>query len=110
MARVAAAIFLALLLGCKEDSRRGDNETGESSSGGPSYTDCQDCPVGGATCPDGQVCASVLPGQGGVCMLACDVDAPDACLLDGATVGECKAFHPDDITACNDPERGPVCP
>lgn len=105
-----AAILVALLLACKEDSRRDDESTGVESSGGPSYTDCQDCPIGGSTCPDGQVCASVLPGGGGVCMLACEVAAPDVCVLDGEVTGECKAFHPDGITACNHPERGPVCP
>lgn len=43
-------------------------------------------------------------------MLACEPDDPDACIVGGVLTGECKAVHPEGLTACSDPEDGPVCP
>jgi len=103
-----ALLVAFLLTACKDPERDPDPETGSSSSG--SFDDCQECPVGGSTCPDGQVCAAVLPSGGGVCMLACDMSDPKPCLVDGVSTGSCKAFYPAPLTACNNEDNGPVCP
>lgn len=102
-------LALALLAACKDESH---DTTGDSSSssGVPNFTDCTDCPVGGpVVCPEGQVCASIVPGSGGVCMLACNVDDPSQCVVNGIVAGTCKIF-PSDIAACNNSDNGPVCP
>lgn len=82
-------LALALLAACRDDDGRDDE--GSSSSGGPNFTVCTDCPIGGpSVCPEGQVCASILPGSGGVGMLACADGETDPCVFDGIVTGTCK--------------------
>ncbi len=102
-------LALALLAACRDDDGRDDE--GSSSTSGPNFTVCTECPIGGpAVCPEGQVCASILPGSGGACMLACADDETDPCVFDGIVTGTCKAFSPGETRACNSPDNGPVCP
>lgn len=105
--RAARVLLLAFgLVACHEDGR--DNESISTGSTGPDFTVCAACP-GSGTCPAGQVCASVTPGSGGVCMLACSDDDPNSCVYEGIMTGTCKTFSPNETLACNG-ELGPVCP
>ena len=103
--RAARVLLLAFgLVACHEPEGR-DNE---SSSTGPDFTVCTACSGGGA-CPTGQVCASITPGSGGVCMLACSNDETDPCVYDGIVTGMCEAFSPNETRACSNSDNGPVC-
>lgn len=83
-------LAMAMLAACKDDDSRDDEG---SSSTGPNFTVCTECPIGGPpVCPEGQVCASILPGSGGVCMLTCADDGADPCVFDGIVTSTCKAF------------------
>ena len=106
--RAARVLLLAFgLVACHEEGR--DNGSSSTGSTGPDFTVCAACPAGG-TCPEGQVCASITPGSGGVCMLACNDAEPDPCVYNGIVTGTCKAFSPNETRACSSPENGPVCP
>ena len=106
--RAARVLLLALcLVACHEEGR--DNGSNSTGSTGPDLTACVACPAVGS-CPEGQVCASLTPGSGGVCMLACTVDDPTPCVFDGIVTGTCKTFSPDETYACSNPDNGPVCP
>ena len=108
LSRAAALLTLALLAACSDDGR---DASSSSSSIGPNFTVCTICPIGGeGVCPEGQVCASILPGSGGLCMLACSDSDPEPCVFDGVVTGTCKKFSPDETRACNSPDNGPVCP
>lgn len=105
--RAARALLLAFgLVACHEEGR--DHGSSSTGSTGHDVTVCTACPAGGA-CPEGQVCASITPGSGGVCMLACSDDEPEPCVVDGIVTGTCKAFSNDETLACNNPDNGPVC-
>lgn len=67
-------------------------------------------PVRREICPEGQVCVSITPGSGGVCMLACISDDPEPCVNDGIVTGTYKAFSNNEVHACNNPDNVPVCP
>lgn len=99
-------LLLAVLCGCSDD---GGREPGESSFGGPMLGSCfDDCPIGGPdVCGDGMVCASIVPGGGGNCMIACTPGSPDACVVDGYLIGRCRVYSPDTY-ACEG-QNGPVC-
>lgn len=109
MTMKTCVLVLLVALGCG-DATSGDAQTTTSDTGGDSFTVCESCPIGGSTCPAGQVCAAVSPAGGGVCMLACSANDPDPCTYKGIVTGACKEFYPDKILACNDPDNGPVCP
>ena len=106
--RAACLLLLALgLAGCQDEGR--DNGSSSPGSTGPDFTACVACPGVGA-CPAGQVCASVTPGSGGVCMLACSDDDAEPCVFDGIVTGTCDKFAPNETRACRNVNSGPVCP
>lgn len=107
MDRRIALLVAALLCSCSDDT--GETATSASEDTGTNFTVCSDCPLGaGYGCPDGQVCAAITPGGGGVCLLACDQSPAPECSFEGSIVGQCKMFG--DAMACNDAMNGPVCP
>lgn len=95
------------LVACHEEGR--DNASNSTGSTGPDFTVCAAC-AGAGACPEGQVCASIAPGSGGVCMLACSDDEPEACVYDGILTGTCETFSPNNTRACSSLDNGPVCP
>ena len=109
--RASLLIFATLLSGCGDDVPGSSGSSSSTGSTEPSFTDCQDCPIGGTdVCPAGQVCVSRIPGSGGICVLACEQDNPEPCTFKGVKVGGCEPFSPDDTPACTDPDNGAVCP
>lgn len=105
-------IILGFLLAasCGDNGPDPTGSTGPVNTTEPDLTDCQVCPIGGNECPAGQICVSRVPGSGGICVLACEQDKPEPCTYNGAVVGTCEPFSPNDTPACSDPELGPVCP
>lgn len=107
MDRKIALLVAALLCSCGDD--RDDTTSPSDEDTGTSFSVCTDCPLGaGYGCPDGQICAAITPGGGGVCLLACDQAPAADCNFEGEIVGQCKMFG--DAMACNDATNGPVCP
>jgi hypothetical protein len=107
--RLRAVVLLLALGGCHDDDGR--DKGSSSGSTGPNFTVCTPCPIGGpVVCPAGQVCASITPGSGGLCMLACTDAEPEPCVFEGIVTGTCEKFSPDETRACSSPDNGPVCP
>jgi hypothetical protein len=105
--RAARLLLLAFgLVACHEEGRDNGSSSGST---GPDFTVCAACADAGA-CPQGQVCASITPASGGVCMLACSDGEPEPCVFDGIVTGTCETFSPNETRACSSLDNGPVCP